>query len=550
MRSSRGRRAALAFMGLGTLVIVIAVIASWGWIVESWWIHALATPDDARRHEAEDELLKMRSVRAIGAMFELYSDGQIQIDELTLFLEGMAWSSSEGEVQDDREAQPEDAPPTISPPVRKKLKQVLISGTDHKVRFAAARFLADRGIAGRLVRETIFDLVRNGERAIRGEVIRWLIDFESMASFTGPGLALALEDPDEELRSAAIEGGTGTPQLLKIALEDPVPALRIKAKQTLRVVPVAAFREGVPALMGCLRSPETWEQVWAMEVLGRIGPEARAAVRALIELTRGEFEIQLAALSALRTIGAGPQGVPRLLEILKDGNELNDPRELAAAGLAGADPQSEEVAAALLEVLEDEISFFLRASAAHALAKMKRIEVIPILRKSLTHEDVYLRAESAEALGEMGDLARDAVPDLEKLLADEDEDLRRRAEEALWRIRGSRASPGPHSGPGIEDEIEVELGAICSAAQDADSLRPATTLVRLGKSAVPALIEVLRKGPSVVHWFCRARAARILGDIGPDAREALPALEALAGDEDQDEEVSRAAAEALAKIRR
>ncbi len=49
----------------------------------------------------------------------------------------------------------------------------------------------------------------------------------------------------------------------------------------------------------------------------------------------------------------------------------------------------------------------------------------------------------------------------------------------------------------------------------------AAQLVGIGKPAVPALIELL----DAPNWVPRWKAARVLGLMGPEAKEALPALE-------------------------
>jgi hypothetical protein len=51
--------------------------------------------------------------------------------------------------------------------------------------------------------------------------------------------------------------------------------------------------------------------------------------------------------------------------------------------------------------------------------------------------------------------------------------------------------------------------------------KEAEDLVRIGKPAVPALMIQLDRS----HWPTRWKATRVLGQIGPDAKDALPQLE-------------------------
>ena len=63
--------------------------------------------------------------------------------------------------------------------------------------------------------------------------------------------------------------------------------------------------------------------------------------------------------------------------------------------------------------------------------------------------------------------------------------------------------------------------------------------------AVPQLVEILENDP---ESRTRYYAAKALGKIGREARDAAPALEAAS--RDQDERVRRAATEALPKVTR
>ena len=79
-----------------------------------------------------------------------------------------------------------------------------------------------------------------------------------------------------------------------------------------------------------------------------------------------------------------------------------------------------------------------------------------------------------------------------------------------------------------------------------DAERAALALTEIGpdaREAAPALIEALKDA----EWSVRRQAALALGRIGPEARSALPALEKLG--RDPDHLVRKAAREALKNIR-
>jgi HEAT repeat protein len=110
------------------------------------------------------------------------------------------------------------------------------------------------------------------------------------------------------------------------------------------------------------------------------------------------------------------------------------------------------------------------------------------------------RAQAAEALGELGPRAKDAIPALARALRDEYEQVRRGAAASL-------------------------------AAIGAD------------QSAIPDLVVALKDVDAEV----RESAARALGSAGSQARAAVPSLGLLL--KDPSEDVRQAAAEALGKIR-
>lgn len=74
----------------------------------------------------------------------------------------------------------------------------------------------------------------------------------------------------------------------------------------------------------------------------------------------------------------------------------------------------------------------------------------------------------------------------------------------------------------------------------ADALEACSVLAKLGGDAVPALVDLLKKG----EGRSRSWAAFALGEMGPAAKEALPALE----EAKKVHTLSTVAAEAIAKI--
>ncbi len=131
----------------------------------------------------------------------------------------------------------------------------------------------------------------------------------------------------------------------------------------------------VPTLVEMLKynDPEvalTFDQVFepsfrvaAADSLGRIGPDAKAAIPGLRELLGDKHEVvRRAAVMALARIGIAT--IPTLAELLKDKNHAN--RELAALTVAEMGSEAKSLVPALTALLKDD-STAVRKAADEAL---------------------------------------------------------------------------------------------------------------------------------------------------------------------------------------
>ena len=135
---------------------------------------------------------------------------------------------------------------------------------------------------------------------------------------------------------------------------------------------------------------------------------------------------------------------------------------------------------------------------------------------------------AAAALGGMGPEAKTAVPVLAELLKDKDSYVRLAAASALWQI-----------GPKAETDILV-LAELLKDKESYIRLAAALALWSIGPKA-ETNAELLMGKDDV----CES-AVMALGDIGPEAKAAVPALTVLLGD--RSEYIRNAAAEALENI--
>jgi hypothetical protein len=136
------------------------------------------------------------------------------------------------------------------------------------------------------------------------------------------------------------------------------------------------------------------------------------------------------------------------------------------------------------------------------------------LTELLSSSDAEVRGASADALAQIGPGAAHAVPELSKLLADSSPRVRCQAALAL-KAMGAKSSPAV---PELTRALADPVPFVRAGAADAlGAIGPAS------RSAVPRFIERLRIDPGPNYVLDSAIYA--LGDIGPDAREAISALE-------------------------
>jgi hypothetical protein len=179
---------------------------------------------------------------------------------------------------------------------------------------------------------------------------------------------------------------------------------------------------------------------------------------------------------------------------------------------------------------------------------------VSALRKWLGGTEAPRRLAALEALGRLGERAREAVPDIEQALTDPHAGPRIAAAEALWKVTG-RA-----------DAAVTALVDVLRRGTATARIEAAFALGRLGPAAsgaVASLIEVVeeaepRKGSDALRMSDdpfeaayidtspASAAADALGDIGPDARSALEALRRASSAKDAS--LRRAASEAAVRI--
>jgi HEAT repeat protein len=350
------------------------------------------------------------------------------------------------------------------------------------------------------------------------------------------GLAAALRDKDSQIRqySSYVLGLIGqeakcaVPGLVE-GLKDRVLVVRQLSAQTLGAIGPEA-KEAVSGLTKALLDTDATVRLSAVEALGRIGPASNPAVSALCKILKDPPVSTGPGI--IEFPGRPPFGFPMTAQPRSFPAGSTAAVVLEALGRIGpgaADSVAE--VAALLRENESQ-----RRAAARVLSNLGPSSA-PALLEGLKSKDPAMRALCAEALGGMTAPSEEVVKALASALDDSHANVSQQAAFALGQIGESAKSALPQLLTVLKKrQTAPELLRL--AAQAIGEMGPAA------KEAIPELRDALKSEDALI----RKAAAQALGGIGPQAKDAAAALTDL--ERDPDVHVRRAATRALARINR
>jgi len=301
-------------------------------------------------------------------------------------------------------------------------------------------------------------------------------------------------------------------------------------------------KDAVPVLEKLLDDEKLADH--ALSALAAIGPDAAAAVPKAAELLAGQRTFDHAAVFLGNVGPAAGSAVPALVASLDNRSRMR----AAAAALGKIDPTGQAVLPALFKHFKDPVLRYDAVAAVGGLGEAGR-KAVPALGHALKRGDPELAAAAARSLGQLEQVAADSVDGLIGVLANEDDEVRAAAAGALGNIASHPDRSVPALIETLADKDETVRRASARALgrfkQDAAEAVPAlaealkdkliqgsaaASLGEIGpaaKSAVPALMELAQTAedlaPSQSNWNCKT-AIDALGKIGPDAAAATPLL--------------------------
>jgi HEAT repeat protein len=374
-----------------------------------------------------------------------------------------------------------------------------LTSADSAVQLRAIDELGAQGAQAAEAVAPLTGLLKNDSAAIKAHAACALGEIGTAAKPAVPSLAELLKDSDQSVRRQAVKavirihpGPQVTIPLCVKLLEDSDPGVRLRILNAVADVGAPA----VPGLIEALKNQQA--AYWACLVLREIGPAAKAAVPALAaKLQDKNPEVRREAILALAAMDeAARPAIPQIAAALGDENTRH--AATYALGRIGQIPTDAEATVRANVKSDDKV---LSTASLWALARVHpddkqiRREAGGRLIERLKDKDPLVRGAAAQALAALPPAPEIMAPLWEKALQDAD-----------------------------EATVRLALGA----------------LAKLGPPAVPRLIDALK------HEKLRVNVVFVLGEIGPVAAPATPALTKLIAD--KDDSVAHEAAIALAKI--
>lgn len=422
---------------------------------------------------------------------------------------------------------------------------------DLVLKLAAIDALVKIGPSGR---QALMNRLKSADSAQRLLVLEALTHFSDDAKDLEAPIRLFLADPDPKNRIAAIQSlgrfSRNIPTFIEPLceqLDDVDSNVKLAAMEAIGRLGWKA-NAAVPWLKKLLDDQDSTVSETALLTLAKVSPQSLFAVQVLImELAKPDTRAQSHA--AQRLAYMGPKAIdalPALLPLLESEDLQVRLNTAKAVWRIGGD--ADLVVPVLIEVYESADSspthaFSLRYGAATTLGEMGRAAsaAIPMLREAqnedkqgandarmalvkidvpdenllsthlerLKDQSKTTQRKAVARIGQFGAKAVDAVPDLIECLGDEDLFLRLDAARSL----GNIGPPAADALPALR--VLLREGGDSRKATDAGR-----AILAIVDNSIPDLIECLGEE----DLSLKTKAAQKLRDIGPPAKDALPAL--------------------------
>lgn len=405
-------------------------------------------------------------------------------------------------------------PPNIAPHLLR-----MLDDPHDEVRAAAIQALSGQGKEAQAAFPRLFELLNHADPKRRTEAVVCLNHIHPKTKAWLSRLLGMLDDDKLDSRLATIGclrgwsdrrmAVTAGPRLLKL-LQDREPSVRIQAAYTLGTLRVH-LADATATLAWGLRHPNASVRIQAIGHL--FEPAGAALYPDLVRCVRfdPDLPVRRAAVNALTR--GGRQAVPLLVSLLQHPD--TEMRNNALGALANLGPEARTALPHLLHNLEE-----LGPPGIDALVSLGDADAVPKLIELLDHRD--WRGRALAALRSFGPEAKAALPKVLVLVNDPQAEVSSEALQTLACID-----------PDHEETFPALERVLMNDATKHAAIAPLFYIIYIGtqdRRVVPLLLRRLETSANSSH---RHPWIQILGNLGPEARSAAPALLRLGRAEDE-----------------
>jgi HEAT repeat protein len=395
----------------------------------------------------------------------------------------------------------------------------------------AARGLVELGADAEPAVQELTAALAHKDAVVRELAARALGQIGDSAKGAAPALIKLLDDL--EVRAAALKalaqlGKAATPAAANLEPLLKAPQKDVREGALLLIRSLGPGAQGtVPALIEVLIDGDQAMKLLAVEALGAIGPDAFSAAVPLGELlarSQGDDQLRISILYSLTLIGSSTErAILPIMEAAKDRKLSVRLMAVFALGKLGKDTAGDRAAIAIFEALESD-SPMVQEWALHAwsmLGPTKARFAVPYLRELCDPKiGKGLATWADRILNSIDDkITGDELPIFEAVFTNKELQVHTR-DYAGKVLAGHVATP--------KAKLSVrKIGALLSERQFAMRGRAALVLGKLGPQAaetVPAIAQLLKEDKDG-ETFVRLSAATALQQLGKENAEvAIPAL--------------------------
>ncbi len=317
------------------------------------------------------------------------------------------------------------------------------------------------------------------------------------------------------------------------ALPTNIPRGDVTALYTLSETLIQIGAPTVPALAELLISSGDSVQYRIIDILNRIGPDAKAAVPALITIAANpSYSTSYKASFTLQKIGGAVDHLPCLIQAVNNEATPTRTRSLLISLIGSIGPEANEAIPVLVDLTAN-TNTFVRQSAILALGHLGS-NAVPRLVELLNHPDPAIQACAARSIVPLGPAALPALPNLIQNLQYQNRSLLASTVDALGSI-----------GPEARDALPFLKQSLEKPCTDSEYINVLMTVWRISGNTEETVRELIRivENDTVAN---RVSAIEALGSMGPAAKKAVYTLRGFLACDKQ--YIREAANKALEKI--